>query len=523
VIWILGWRPTDRNPLLNQQSKRPERELWRKALLGLIGCGRSKYRTSVRRLDAPIAAFRPRSEQAVGRLRERGSPRAVGFIRKREPSRVVGPPTHPDHLMSGAPNALSNARQRAVRGPATDLAIMGYPWIDLTRNALEFAAANDQGKKAALPDASVLRAAGLTESRATAQASITRLDEISDDASHLVDAGVPHADLIWMTEPDQKNNPVVITVSALNADLMSALASRYGTELIEVRVRSGGPLGTANRDSDAPAFWGGAYITTSTGKACTTGFAWTDTQSAMLTAAHCISTGGNVSYPSYSNVGTVTSGSRENWSDFERNAVPDGTNCLPRRCCADPPQLPRLGGEIYSGDAHTSTSSAMKSMASRWSSNGDTACVNGVVTGEWCGAVTITGGNAWYLVNGINVWARHVVQAEALGPHCPTHGDSGAPVYRKVTDGVAAVGILSPQDVDDARSGGQGAESIAARRRPVPTPRSRMSISASYAASTGRAASCGMPSGRQERAGSLDDTPAPVTAERSLPVGPDAS
>jgi hypothetical protein len=48
-------------------------------------------------------------------------------------------------------------------------------------------------------------------------------------------------------------------------------------------------------------------------------------------------------------------------------------------------------------------------------------------------------GNA---VNGINVWARHMQGASSLGNTCPTHGDSGAPVFRKQwTDAVAAVGI----------------------------------------------------------------------------------
>jgi hypothetical protein len=42
------------------------------------------------------------------------------------------------------------------------------------------------------------------------------------------------------------------------------------------------------------------------------------------------------------------------------------------------------------------------------------------------------------------VWARHVVDASALGNTCPTHGDSGGPVYRKRSDGtVYAVGIYS--------------------------------------------------------------------------------
>lgn len=57
--------------------------------------------------------------------------------------------------------------------------------------------------------------------------------------------------------------------------------------------------------------------------------------------------------------------------------------------------------------------------------------------------MTATNVNIWYLINGVNVWARHMQHAESLGPQCPTQGDSGAPVYRNVTGGVAGVGILS--------------------------------------------------------------------------------
>jgi hypothetical protein len=83
-------------------------------------------------------------------------------------------------------------------------------------------------------------------------------------------------------------------------------------------------------------------------------------------------------------------------------------------------------------------------MASRRSQWGDAACVNGVVTGEWCGMVVGTGINILYILDGPNVWARNVVEARALGNTCPTHGDSGAPVYRKLSaTRVAAVGIWS--------------------------------------------------------------------------------
>lgn len=335
-------------------------------------------------------------------------------------------------------------------GEALSLALanrdhMGYPWIELQTETIELSASDDVGEKAALDAGATVFDAGLTVRLTWAQASIARLDEIADDVTRLVDAGIPNADVIWMTEPDQKNNRVVITVSESNPELMSALASRYGTDLIAVRVWPSGPAAAANRDSDYPPFWGGAYITTSTGKACTTGFSWTvGGQSAMLTAAHCISTGGTVSYPSYSNVGAVTSLSEENWNNTNGTQYYTGQGVY-RGDVA----LIRYSGyssspRIYSGGAHTSTNAAVSKIASRESELGDAACVNGVTTGGWCGVVTGTHLNIWYAGTGPNVWARHMVRAEAPGWTCPTSGDSGAPVYRWLDDGkVAAVGIFS--------------------------------------------------------------------------------
>jgi hypothetical protein len=355
---------------------------------------------------------------------------------------VVGP----DALQFRATDeAQAMAFDGALNLAYANRADMGYPWIDFAAKTLDLTVFDDAGQKAALLAEGGLDAAGLTIAITSARASIAKLDAIADDATRLVEAGVPNADLIWMTEPDQMNNRVVITVSKLDAALMSALASRFGTDLIAVRVRPGGPAAAANRDSDAPAFWGGAYFTTSTGKACTTGFAWNAGDAGdMITAAHCISTGGTISYPNYSNVGTVRSGYEENWSDANGTQYYTGQSVYRGDVALIRYPSYHTGPYIYSGAPHTSTYSAVAAIHSRFSQFGDAACIDGVVTGEWCGMVTQTGANIWYVINGFSVWARNVVEADALGPSCPTHGDSGAPVYQKRSDGkVTALGILS--------------------------------------------------------------------------------
>jgi hypothetical protein len=326
---------------------------------------------------------------------------------------------------------------------------MGYPWFDFHTNTLELRPTDDAGRTAADAAVATLRSAGWTTRISSATASVAQLDQIADDVTRLTADGVPNADRIWMTEPDQMNNRVIVTVSELNSDLMAALASRFGTKLIAVRVRAGGPAALtacSGRDCDAPSFWGGAFWSAPNWN-CTTGFAWNvgGGVDGMLTAAHCISSGGSASYPSYPNAGSVRSASEENWSDadgtryYTGQSVYRGDVALIRYSSAY-----SSSSYIYSGAPHTSTHSGVYGMASRWSQVGDAACANGVTTGEWCGMVTGTGVNIWYLVNGFNVWARHVVDASALGNTCPTHGDSGGPVYRKRSDGtVYAVGIYS--------------------------------------------------------------------------------
>ncbi|OGN80892.1 MAG: hypothetical protein A2X23_06545 [Chloroflexi bacterium GWC2_73_18] len=326
---------------------------------------------------------------------------------------------------------------------------MGYPWIDLDSKTLELSAINERGEKAALLAEASLPAAGLTTRVTTAQTSIARLDEIADDATRLIEAGVPHADLVWMTEPDQKNNRVVMTVGELNDELMSALASRFGTDLIAVRVHGPRPTAsTASRDRDYSPFWGGANFWGPTG-GCTTGFAWNvgGGVAGMLTAAHCAPAGGNVYYDAYPNiaVGSVRSGSEENWSTSAGTQYYTGQTVYRGDVALIRYNSPYSSApKIYTGGNDSSTHLVVGQMNSTWAQLGQSVCSSGVVTNSWCGMVTTTGVNVWYVFNGIGVWARHMDVANALGPNCPTRGDSGSPMYQQRADGkVKAFGVLS--------------------------------------------------------------------------------
>ena len=322
----------------------------------------------------------------------------------------------------------------------------GYPWLDTSRDQLVVTPVTQRGRAVLAKHQLPARTAALTlVVSASSQTTISKLDAISDDITRLASLGIPNADLIWMTEPDEQHNRVVITLSKPDPSLQDTLVSRYGVDLIEARVQDPPSASAMTRDSDAPYFFGGAYISTSTGKGCTTGFAWAvGSQSAMLTAAHCISTGGTISYPSYPKVGTVKSGYEENWNDSTGTTYYTGQSTY--RGDVALARYSSLGttGVIYSGAPHTSTHVTVSGKASRYSSDGDAVCVNGVTTGEWCGMVRGVFINRLYNADGPNVWARHMIEALSLGNTCPTHGDSGGPAYRRLSStSVAAVGILS--------------------------------------------------------------------------------
>ena len=360
---------------------------------------------------------------------------------------------HASGIALVGPTPIQVAPKNATQGMAFDAALkiaqknrthMGYPWIDPSTGTLEISVAGAKGQSAALGAQNDKAIAALPSRVKTAAASIDQLDKIGDAVTRLLGNGVPNADLIWMTEPDQKNNRIVITMSSLDDKLMSALAAQFGTDLIAVRIRARPNTSSASRNSDAPPFWGGAKYSTAT-TVCSTGFPWDvgSGVSGMLTAAHCASTGGSISYPAYSNVGSVRSASEENWKlndgtqHYTGQTVDRGDVALIRYTSSYSSK-----GYIYMGPPGSNTSAKVAGMDSRWAQFFDAVCVGGITTGEWCGAVTDTGVNIYYVTDG--AWVRHIDVAGAAGNTCPTHGDSGAPVYQKRSDGrVTAFGILS--------------------------------------------------------------------------------
>lgn len=142
--------------------------------------------------------------------------------------------------------------------------------------------------------------------------SYAQLESIKDEASRL-EGVVTDGDLIWATEPDPARNRVVISLSRVSDTLLNSLATRYGTTAIAIRVEAPDDLALpGGRDNDTSPFWGGASIRSPLG--CTTAFSWiSGSQHMMLTAGHCVPSGGAVATPSQS-IGSVAANSRENWN-----------------------------------------------------------------------------------------------------------------------------------------------------------------------------------------------------------------
>ena len=79
----------------------------------------------------------------------------------------------------------------------------------------------------------------------------------------------------------------------------------------------------------------------------------------MLTAAQCISTGGSASYPNYPNVGSVASGSRENWSNSTGTQYFTGQSVYRGDVALIQYSSRSSGPYIYSGAPGTSTTSGV--------------------------------------------------------------------------------------------------------------------------------------------------------------------
>lgn len=336
---------------------------------------------------------------------------------------------------------------------------LGYPWVDVAAGTLIVSVVNDSGRAtiaewlargatARGPKPTVLAAPSVPVRIRYVKDSFADLNSTLNDSSHLSRSGLPDSKAVWAGAPDYENNRVVITVDRRSDALVTALATRYGTRRIAVRIDPARPrVVTLSRNADMNPFWGGARILTPQGSGtyCTSGFSWWDNSySYMLTAGHCGPEGGAYSTP-IQFMGNVWPSSHENWSQavgtefltfYPNDHVYRGDISLIQLSGT------QSAGRIYRGGYDSGTSSVVKEMWWGAPTPGDRFCTGGHMSGEQCDWVV--GSIRGHIDYGGGRIGRGVTSASNQAGGCLMEGDSGGPVYTVRADGhIAAKGIIS--------------------------------------------------------------------------------
>lgn len=132
----------------------------------------------------------------------------------------------------------------------------GNPFADRTTGRLVLTPTN--AAAAARAQAWLPRASVRTVPRAvrTTTRSYAQLEKIRNEAIGPGAADLPNGQLIWSTYMDEESNRVVISIDHIDDALLFALAARYGTQAIVIRVEKNPGFGSIARDNDLSAFWG---------------------------------------------------------------------------------------------------------------------------------------------------------------------------------------------------------------------------------------------------------------------------
>ncbi len=237
---------------------------------------------------------------------------------------------------------------------------------------------------------------------------------------------------------------VVVTVRQLSPEMTSEIAVKYGVNDVVILVQSELSSSISSRESDSSPYYGGARINAPGG--CTSGFSWySGTTSMMVTAGHCSPSGGTVTAPSGAIMGSITSGSRENWNTGVGTVYMTGSTTY-RGDIALAEFNTGVGSSasIFTGSSTSNTSALVGEMWSRSPANGDQFCTGGSRSGEICGWTVAEININHAYDDGTTLRDGTRGSRTALSGIIP--GDSGGPVYTVRSDGkVAAKGIISGQ------------------------------------------------------------------------------
>lgn len=350
---------------------------------------------------------------------------------------------------------------------------LGYPWADTASGTLVMTVTGTAGTQlaerwiasgAAHPNPKVgLLPRPLVPARLrTASLSYAALEGIKNDATRLVQVGLPDADAIYEAAPDWEHNRVVLTLSRQSDALMNALAARYGTTAIAVRVapRPFTLPQQGSRTQDRSYFWGGAIINTGA-HGCSSGFSWTSgSVDYMLTAAHCAPNGSTLVTTTDANfnvvdqMGSITSGTRENWTDGVGTVYFPGDGTYRGDVALVQMFSGKYGGAaMYSGAYPNQTAATI--VRSMWTTvpvSGQQFCTSGSNTYAICGWSVNSVRTNYQFSSG--EWGYNVTKALKTSGTSTNGGDSGGPVYTVNGDGtIQAKGIHSGGTVGPSTCG----------------------------------------------------------------------
>ncbi|MFF1511624.1 hypothetical protein [Streptomyces sp. NPDC058326] len=266
---------------------------------------------------------------------------------------------------------------------------------------------------------------GAKYSRAEAEAARTRL------LNHPAGARLG---ITW-SELNADGSGVTVGVAARTRAAVDPLpALRDAARIPDVALRLGvEPIkGDAlfSRGNDAPP-WKGGIRTTNTDGLCSTGFAvLAGSTGKLLSASHCDYPGnlavrdgaGQTIAPGGSSVATI-----------------HGIDSM----LIDPSDSPATTPKIFRGSHTTTSTSLVKSWYSNWP--GDPVCSSGASTGEHCG--TVYDDSDVYVDDYTGARIGVIQVAAPSGQIMGGQGDSGGPMFKKVTGGVQARGILISADI----------------------------------------------------------------------------
>ena len=158
----------------------------------------------------------------------------------------AGPTPNPSGILFVAPGEAVQARfsgeaMAQAHSDATVLAEnngldLGYPWIDPATGELVLSAVTAQGRE-------LIQRANITVPHRIREVAhgATELRRIQDDATFLRSRGVPGAELIFETLPDQRDNRALIVIRAMSQGLIDYLVAHYPPDAIAIEVNPNGP------------------------------------------------------------------------------------------------------------------------------------------------------------------------------------------------------------------------------------------------------------------------------------------